>query len=158
MHCSPCREAWQMFLRVLFPHELSWPPLFQQEQAASPKQWPDIFGLLTLLAGPGTREVELMHLPGLPKGSVGSNKDTASCEILQQRLTEGKTPVLFLDKRINKIKRLSKHQWKIACHFDSTLEHEAGASSSFHSSCNAIILALNGDGCHSARRLFYCVA
>ena len=99
-----------------------------------------------------------MYLPGLPKGSVGPNKATGSCEILQQCLTEEKTLVLFLDERINKIQRLSNHQWKIACHFDSTLKHEARASSSFHLSRNAIILALNGDECHSAQLLSYCVA
>lgn len=77
---------------------------------------------------------------------------------LQQCLTEEKTRVLFLDERINKIKRLSNHQWKIACHFNSTVKHEAGTSSSFHLSCNAIILAVNGDGCHSVQLLSYCVA
>lgn len=106
----------------------------------------------------GTREEELMYLPGLPKGRVSTNKGTGNREILQQRLTEEKTPVLFLDERINKIKRLSNHHWKIACHFNSTVKHEAGTSSSFHLSCNAIILALNGDGCHSAQLLSYCAA
>lgn len=95
-------------------------------------------------------------MPGLPKGSVGPNKGPGKYEILQQCLTEEKALVLLLDERINKIKRLSNHQWKIACHFDSTLKHEARASSSFHLSCNAIIPALNGDGCRSARRLSYC--
>lgn len=66
----------------------------------------------------GMREAKPISLPGLPKA-------TGNYEILQQCLTEKKTLVLLLDKRINKIKRLSNHQWKIACHFNSTLKHEA---------------------------------
>lgn len=146
-------------------HELSWPPLLPREQAASPKQWPDIFGLLTLLTGQGTRQQRQAQRQrsscislACPKAERAQTKPFRSCEILRQCLTEEKTPVLFLDKRINKIKRLPNHQWKIGCHFDSTLKHEAGASSSFHLSCNAIILAPNGDGCHGARLLSYCAA
>lgn len=87
----------------------------------------------------GTREAEPIYLPGLARV-------TGSYEILQQSLTEEKPLALLLDERINKIKRLSNHQWKIACHFNSTLKHEAGASCSFHLSCNAVTPALSGDG------------
>lgn len=87
----------------------------------------------------GTREAEPIYLPGLARV-------TGSYEILQQCLTGEKSWVLLLDKRINKIKSFSYHQWKIACHFNSTLKCEAGASSSFHLSCNAIIPAPNRDG------------
>lgn len=124
---------------------------FPQELAASPKAWPDIFSMLTLLTSPGTRQRRLMYLPCLLWGSVGPYKATGSHDILQQCLTEEKTPFVFLDKRINKIKRLSNHQWKITCHFDSTRKHEARANSSFHLSCNASIPALNGNGCHHTR-------
>lgn len=97
------------------------------------------------------RQAEPIYLPGFPEV-------TGNYEILQQCLTEEKTLVLLLDKRINKIKSLSNHQWKIACHFNSTLRHEARASWSFHVSCNAIIPALNRDGCCSARLLSHCAA
>lgn len=165
LHPSLCHEAWQMLVHVL---STAWVKLAFSlstragciSKTVAWRFWlsDTVHWLGHVEVRAGRREAELVYLVGVPKVSLGLNKATGSHEILQQCLTEEETLVLFLDKRINKIKRLSKHQWKIACHFDSALKHEAGASSSFHLTCSAIIPALNGDGCHSAQLLSYCVA
>lgn len=142
-HCSLCHEAWRASERSLLcsPHI---------QLAAS---LPTRAGCISYSMGWHFWLSRAAHWPRptyftfLLWGTVQPNKATWSHGILQQCLTAEKTPFVFLDKRINKIKRLSNHKWKINCHIDSTLKQEAGANSSFSLSCNAIILAQNGSGC-----------